>query len=186
MSVVRSAGGVIVPRLVTLLVVGLLVVPTATVAAGDQELKVRILPADTLAITVSQSVDFGTLEVGQTGHVDIDIGIVNTTAGGWEITVSGDDLTSSGTSHVIDKANLVITGGDTDRWGAPGAVESFSGSPGAVGSPLKIVQGTAEAWGEFSLDSPKARLELTIPAGTDSLREYQTVLTYTITASPGS
>lgn len=175
------------PRLLAPFVAALLMVPSASASAADQELKVRVMPADTLAINVDQSIDFGMLEVGQTGHLDVQMSILNTTAEGWQVTVSGDDLTTSDSAHSIDKANLVVTGGDTDQLGDPSAVESFSGSLGGAGGPLKIVQGTAAAYGELSLDSPKARLDLTIPEGTESLQQYRTVLVYTITAAtPGS
>lgn len=172
------------PRLVVPVVVALLAMPPATAFAEDQELKVRTLPADTLAITIDASVDFGTLEVGQTGHVDVDVGILNTTAAGWVVTVTGADLTATATASAIDKANLVITGGDTDPWGDPGAVEAFSGSPGSTGSPFTIVQGTAAATGELTLDSPRTHIALTIPAGTEPFHQYRTVLVYTITAAP--
>jgi hypothetical protein len=170
-------------RLLAPLVAVLLMVPAATAFAEDQEVKVRAMPADTLAITVDQSIDFGMLEVGETGHVDIEMTILNTTAGGWEVTVSGGDLTSAGSAYSIDKANLVVTGGDTDRWGDPSAVQAFTGSPGDAEHPLTVVLGTATAYGELSLDSPKTRLELAIPGETEPLLEYRTVLVYTITAA---
>lgn len=174
-------------RLVVPLVAVLLVIPSATAYGEDQELKVSVLPADTLSISVVPSIDFGTLVVGETGHVDVEMGIVNTTAGGWVVTVSGDDMTSAGSASSIDRDNLAITGGDTDLWGDPSAVQSYSGSIGEAGSPLTIVAGTAAAYGEISLDSPKGRLDLTIPDGTEPLQQYRTVLVYTITAAtPGS
>jgi hypothetical protein len=168
-------------RLLAPIVAALLVIPPATALGGDQELKVRVLPADTLAIDVEESIDFGTLEAGQTGHVEIQIGILNTTSGGWQVTVTGGDLTSGDAAYSIDRSNLRITGGDTDQWGDPNAVEAFSGFPGGAASPLKIVEGSAGAYGQLSLDSPKASLDLTVPADTEPLLLYRTVLVYTIT-----
>jgi hypothetical protein len=170
-------------RLLAPFVAVLLLIPAATASGEDQELRVRVMPADMLAITVAESIDFGTLEVGETGHADTDITIINTTAGGWVVTVSGGDLTTSDAAHSIDRGNVVITGGDTDPWGDPAAVQSFSGSLGGAGSPLKILEGTAVAYGEFTLGSPKASLDLTIPEGAEPLQQYRTVLVYTITAS---
>lgn len=174
-------------RLLATSVAVLLLTPSATAYGEDQELKVRVLPADTLAITVDATVDFGTLEVGETGHVDIAISVINTTSSAWQVTVSGDDLTSAGSAFSIDRANLVVHGGDADLWGDPNVVDSLSGPLGDAGSPLTIVQGTADAYGEIKLDSPQARIDLTIPAGTEPLQQYRTVLVYTITAAaPGS
>jgi hypothetical protein len=170
-------------RFLAPLVAVLLVIPSATVSGEDQELKVHVMPADTLAISVTPSIDFGALEVGETGHAETDMTIVNTTAGGWVVTVSGGDLTSPDGAHSIDRANVVITGGDIDLWGDPDAVESFSGSLAGEGTALTIVQGTAAAAGQFSLDGPKTTLDLTIPEGTEPLQQYRTVLVYTITAS---
>jgi hypothetical protein len=171
------------PRLLVPLVAALLVIPSATASGGDQELKVKVMPADTLAISVAPSIDFGMLEVGQTGHAAVAMTIVNTTSEGWQVTVTGGDLLSANASHSIDRTSLVVTGGDVDLWDDPSAVESFSGPVGDDGSPLRIVEGTAVAYGELILDSPMTSLELTIPTGTEPLQEYRTVLVYTITAT---
>jgi hypothetical protein len=175
------------PGLLAPLVAALLVIAPATAAGEDQELKVHVMPADTLAISVAPSIDFGILEVGQTAHVEVAMTVINTTSAGWRVTVSGADLTSPDARFSIDRANLVVTGGDTDPWGDPGVVESFSGPLGDAGSPLRIVQGAAAAYGQLALESPMARLDLTIPEGTEPLQVYRTVLVYTITTwTPGS
>jgi hypothetical protein len=189
-------------RLLVSFVALLLVVPAASAYAADQEVSVRVLPADTLAVSVDNWADFGGMEVGATGHHDMWLNVINTTGSGWEVTVTGDDLTSftwegcdqngcynptpTVPLYTIAKSNLVVNAGDLDWWDQDdpdgNAIRSFSGSPGDVGAPLTLVQGTSLAHGEFGLDNPMSSLELTIPPGTQENQQYRTVLVYTIMA----
>ena len=189
-------------RLLVSLVALLLVVPAASAYAADQEVNVRVLPVDTLAISVDGWADFGGMEIGETRHHDMWLNIVNTTSGGWEVTVTGGDLTSFNWEwcdqngchtpippdpvYTIAKANLVVSGGDLDWWDpedpSGNTIRPFAGPPGDVGSPFTVVQGTSYAHGEFGLDNPKSSLDLAIPGGTQENQQYRTVLVYTIMA----
>jgi hypothetical protein len=189
-------------RLSVSLVALLLVVPAASAYAADQEVSVRVLPADTLAVSVDNWADFGGMEVGETGHHDMWLNVINTTSNGWEVTVTGDDLTSftwegcdqngcynpipTEPLYTIAKSNLVVSSGDLDWWDqddpSGNAIRPFSGSPGDLGTPFTLVQGTSLAHGEFGLDNPMSSLDLTIPAGTQENQQYRTVLVYTIMA----
>jgi hypothetical protein len=181
----------------------LLVIPAASAYGAEpanQEVNVHILPADALAISVDQWAEFGGMVPNETRHYDFWLNVVNTTAGGWEVTVTGEDLTSfdwgncdesgcynpipSDPLYTIPKSALVVTGGDLDWWGeedpSGNTVRPFSGTPGDIAEPLTIVQATSYAHGEFGLDNPQASLDLTIPADAQPMQMYRTVLVYTI------
>jgi hypothetical protein len=172
-------------------------IPAATAYGADQNVQVHVLPSNALEVNVDMWADFGGLEVGQTGHYDFWLNVTNTTSGGWQVDVTGDDLypffweycDENGCSNPIVvpgdpilKSNLVVAGGDLDWWdGQDNVVTPFAGNPGDPGTPLTIVQATSPAHGEFGLDNPQSSLELTIPEGTAEGQQYHTVLTYTIT-----
>lgn len=181
----------------------LLVIPAASAYGAEpanQEVNVHILPADTLAISVDGWADFGGMVPNETRHYDFWLNVVNTTAGGWEVTVTGDDLTSytwencdengcynpipTDPLYTIPKSALVVTGGDLNWWDqddpSGDAVRPFAGPPGDIALPLTIVQGTSYAHGEFGLDNPQTSLDLTIPADAQPMQMYRTMLIYTI------
>jgi hypothetical protein len=181
----------------------LLVIPAASAYGAEpknQEVNVHILPADTLAIQVQEWADFGGMVPDTTQHQDFWLSVVNTTAGGWEVTVTGEDLTSfnwencnmggcynpipTDPLYTIPKSALVVSGGDLDWWDQDDpsldAIRTFAGPPGDVALPLTILQGTSYAHGEFGLDNPQASLDLTIPADAEPMQQYRTVLVYTI------
>jgi hypothetical protein len=186
-------------RLFVSLIAFMLVVPAASAYAVDQEVDVRVLPADTLSLEVDGSADFGGMEANQSQHRDMWIKVLNTTSGGWSVTVTGDDLKSftwewcdqngchnptfTDPLYTIPKSNLVVTGGDVGGWDED-TIQSFSGSPGDIGTPLTLLQATSDAHGEFGLDNPMSRLDLTIPGDAQESQQYRTVLTYTITPVP--
>ena len=179
----------------------LLLIPAASAYGAEpanQEVNVHILPADTLSISVDQAADFGGMTPGESRHYDFWLNIVNTTAGGWEVTVTGDDLTSFNWEgcndegcynpipteplYTIPKSNLVVSGGDVGFFDTEeqDAIVSFAGSPGDIGLPTTILQAAPAAHGEFGLDNPSASLDLSIPADAQAMNQYRTVLVYTI------
>ena len=189
-------------RVLVALMALLLVIPAGSAYGANQEVNVHVLPANTLAIEVDGRADFGGLLPGDTGHYDFWIKILNTTAGGWEVTVTGEDMYSfnweycdqngchtpvpTDPLYTIAKSNLVITVGDLNWWDAEDptgdTILPFSGSPGDIALPTTILQATSYAHGEFGLDNPRASLELTIPADAEALQQYRTDLVYTIMA----
>lgn len=179
----------------------LLVIPAASAYGAEpanQEVNVRVLPTNALAIQVDGRLDFGGMLPGDAAQYKFWIKILNTTASGWEVTVTGDDLYAfnwescdqNGCHNpipavpplTIDKSNLVITGGDLDWWDAEhgDTIVPSSGSPGAIGSPTTILQATSFAFGEFGLDNPMATAVLNIPSDAEQGQQYRTDLVYTI------
>lgn len=194
-------------RIVTAVMALLLVIPAATAygaepSSNNQEVNVHVLTGDTLGVWVDH-IDFGGLVEGETRHNDFWINILNTSASGWEVTITGGDLYSfdwegcnpeqgcynpipTDPTYTIPKSNLVIQAGDLDWWDGQDptgdTIRPYQGSPGDVGSPTTILQGTSYAYGEFGLDNPMSWIELTIPAGTQPNLQYRTDVTYTIMA----
>lgn len=191
-------------RIVAAVMALLLVVPAATAfgaepASNNQEVSVRVLTEDTLGVWAN-NIDFGAIVAGQVSHQDYMINILNTTADGWQVTITGGDLYSfdwegcdqngcynpipTDPSYTIPKTSLVIQPGDIDWWDGEDptadAVRPFQGSPGDETSPTTILQGTPYAYGEFGLNNPMSWIELTIPGGTQTNQQYRTDVTYTI------
>ena len=178
--------------LVALLLAVSLLIP-ATAYAEDQEVNVHVLSPDTLALSVDQGVDFGGVELGQMRHHDFWINVVNTTAFGFSISVSGGDLESfewagcdmNGcydpiyTGVTIPSTSLVVTGGDLDWWDGQDNVVNPA-SVAVTTDPQTIISATEAAHGEFGFDNPMASMELTIPVDAVPMLQYRTVLTYTI------
>ena len=183
-----------------------LMIPAATAYGADQDVQVHVLPTNALEVSVDQWPNFGGLEVGQKGHYDFWLNVTNTTSGGWQVDITGGDLYSfnwescdengcsnpipTDPAYYIAKSNLVVTSGDLNWWDGDDptgdTIRPFSGSPGDLGTPFTLVQGTSYAHGEFGLDNPQTYMELTIPEGTQEGQQYHTVLTYTITGwNPG-
>ena len=189
-------------RVLAALMALVLVIPAATAygaepdETADQEVNVHVVPANALAIWVDGRVDFGGMVPLEIRTQEFWINILNTTTGGWEVTVTGVDLysfnwegcnengcwnpTATDPLYTIPKSNLVIAGGDHDHWGSPAAIVSSSGPLGD--SPTTILQATPDAYGEFGLDNPRASLQLTIPENAEPLQQYRTDLVYTIMA----
>jgi len=191
-------------RLLVSLTSLLLVVPVATAYGAEpatQEVNVHVLPSDVLAISVDGWADFGAMEIAEARQHDFGLNVLNTTSGGWEVTVTGDDLYSfewegcdengcynpipTDPMYTIAKSNLVVTGGDLDWWDGEDptgdTIRPFVGSPGDVGTPTTILQATSYAHGDFGLDNAWSKLELTIPADAEVMHQYRTELVYTIT-----
>jgi hypothetical protein len=179
----------------------LLVIPAVSAYGAEpasQEVNVHVLPLDTLSIGVDEWAEFGGMVPGETRSNEFGLNIVNTTAGGWEVTVTGDDLTSfewegcgewgcSGAIptdplFTIPKSSLTVSGGDLGWWDSDegDAIATFAGPPGDIGLPTTILQGSPLAQGEFMLDNPMASLSLTIPVDAQPMQMYRTVLVYTI------
>jgi hypothetical protein len=182
----------------------LLLVASTAVAYGDetttQEINVRVLPTNALAISVDNWADFGGVVPDTTAHYDFWMNIINTTTDGWQVTVTGDDLYSffwegcdeggcynplpTDPLYTIPKSNLLVNGGDLDWWDmddpSGDTIVPFSVTPGDIGTPSVVVQGTSFAFGEFGLDNPMASLDLTIPVDAEQMQQYRTELVYTI------
>src|SRR3990170_3917193 len=171
------------PRRVLVALMALALVIPATSAYGadpepaNQEVNVHVLPTNALAVYVENWADFGGLVPGQTVRRDFWLSVLNTTVSGWEVTVTGNDLTSGhwqycdktcntwiddSTPVTISKSNLKVSGGDIDSWDA----DTITG-PGPVSPDSWILRGTEDATGEFGLNEPNAYLELTIPVMSD-------------------
>ena len=193
-------------RVLVALMAMLLVIPAATAYGADQQVNVRVLPDNSLAIYLDEWADLGGLVPGQTGHRDFWLNILNTTGFGWQVSVTGTGLESGDWTDcgwggcwgwvpdgklTIPDENLLLAGGDSNKWDSVDpvvdAILTYSVHPGTIGQP--ILQGTAAAWGEIGLDEPKPYLELTIPYD-DPLTldvdesgmgmQFHTVLTYTM------
>jgi hypothetical protein len=180
--------------LVAMVLAVMLLIPAATAYAEDQEVFVHVLPADTLALSVDQTLEFGGVEPGQTAHYDFWLNVVNTTAFGFTITVSGGDLQSFewdgcdengcyGVNYTgeatIPSTSLVVTGGDLDWWDGQDNVVSPE-SVAVTQADQTIISATEAAHGEFGFDNPMTSMDLTIPGDATPLLQYHTVLVYTI------
>ena len=183
-------------RVTVLAVVMVLLAPMAAIAA-DQTVEVNVLAAGTLAIDVEH--DFG-LGVAVPGATTAENGfhmyITNVSSGGWEVTVESTDLTSFNREnceewgcdrvdtdplYTIDASNLYFKGGDADHWGDPGAVTGHTTFLAGAGTPEKILEGTADAYGAFDISEPHTSVQVTVPA-LQAIAEYWATLTYTIMA----
>lgn len=191
-------------RIVAAVMAILLVVPAATAyaaepASNNQEVNVRVLTDDSLGVW-AEHMDFGPVVAGQVPRRDFWINILNTSATGWAVTITGGDLysfdwegcdqngcynpTPTDPQYTIPKSNLVIQPGDLDWWDADDptgdAIRPLQGSPGDGTLPTTILQGTSYAFGEFGLDNPMSWIELRVPGNTQPNQQYRTDVTYTI------
>jgi hypothetical protein len=127
-------------------------------------------------------------------HHEFWLNVVNTTAYGFTISVSGGDLQSfewtgcdmegcwdpfNTEQGTIPSTSLVVNGGDTEQFdGQDNVVGAFSVA--VTPDPQIIVSATEAAQGEFGFDGPMTSIDLTIPGDAIPLLQYRTVLTYTI------
>lgn len=182
-------------------VAAVLVMPVSTALGADQDVEVHVYPANTLAIEVQDQLGFD-LVPGTSNLQPFWMQVTNTTAGGWQVLVDGNDLQSfewtdcdewgcytrgpSDPLFTIDKSNIVVTGGDFCWTGegcdptADSLVTAYSQALSDVGAVL-IMEGTA--WGSFGFGPAPydPSVELTLPAET-AAAQYWTTLTYTIMA----
>lgn len=186
--------------LVAALMVAALALP-APAFGTDQDVDVQVHPADTLGIGVQEFLNFQ-MAVGATNVTRFHMEVLNTTAGGWEVTVAGPDLQSyywldcdefgqcsnrapTDPPYTIDNANLTVTGGDA-CYGCedPGTDPMITAHSVPLNdAPTLLMEGTAEAWGLMGFGDPyDARLQLTVPEGTAAGYSYWTTITYTIMA----
>ncbi|MEX2184720.1 MAG: hypothetical protein WEC14_09760 [Chloroflexota bacterium] len=166
----------------------LLMISAAPAHGADQGVEVEVIPAGTLGIEVQDLIDFGRMEVGQSATQPFVMRILNQTDAGWRVTVDGADLQGQVLTDpvsTIDSSNLVVTGGDACFTEACDPAADTMVTPYSValsGSPVMIMEGTAQASGDFGFGSPhEPTVQLTIPA--DAVpNQYATTLTYTVMA----
>lgn len=182
--------------LVSLLAV-VLMIPAAPAYGADQDVDVQVYPANALAINVQEGLGFG-LVAGQVATQGFWMEILNSTAGGWQVTVDGADLQSywwencnewgcdgrnlTDPLYTIDKSNVVVTGADTSFGdGDPASDPVITRYTEPLGvAPVLIMEGTVDAWGQFGFQS-EPTVQLTIPSDAQP-NQYWTTLTYTIMA----
>ncbi|MEX2184723.1 MAG: hypothetical protein WEC14_09775 [Chloroflexota bacterium] len=185
--------------LISLLAV-VLMIPAVPAYGAEQDVDVQVYPANVLGIEVQDQIGFG-LVVGQAATQPFWMQILNSTEGGWQVTVDGADLQSYDWQYcdewgchdrvptdpvsTIDKSNVVVTGGDF-CWGdcdpaTDDVITKYSQALGA--EPALIMEGTVEAWGPFGVGPPyDPSVQLSIPAEA-APNQYWTTLTYTIMGS---
>jgi hypothetical protein len=182
----------------------MLLIPAATaygLEPGEQEVTVRVLPPDTLAVNIDQWVDFGPMAQGELRHYDFGLNVLNTTSGGFAISVSGGDLQSfewegcdesgcwnplpTDPLYTIPSTSLVVNGGDLDWWDEQAGYDVVvPASVPVTTTPDLIVSATQYAHGEFMFDNPWGSIDLTVPSDAQPMHQYRTVLTYTIAGTP--
>lgn len=193
-------------RAIALGVLVVLAIPTAATAA-EQTVEVTVLPADTLSISVEEEVGLGVIVPGQeTGLYEFGMEITNTTGSGWEVTVTGTDLTSfswdcdefgenctrqpTDPLYTIGASAFYVRGGDQNNWeGGDTAIVAYDGYLAAAGSPFTLMEGTSIASGRFGLDEQRPGVALNIPSTVGETEpgefaDYYGILTYTITGTP--
>lgn len=187
-------------RLLASVLVAVAVAVPSPAFAADQDVDVRVLPANTLGISVQDGLGWQ-MAVGDTRVEPFNMQVMNTTGGGWLVTVAGADLQSYDWGHcdeygcydrtptvplyTIDNANVTVTGGDV-CWGCEDPATDPTITTYSVpidDSPTLLMEGTADAWGEIGFGPPyEPTVQLTIPEGTTVGFSYWTTLTYTIMA----
>jgi hypothetical protein len=166
-------------------------IPTAD---GTQEVELNVRAANEVGIWVEGSIGLGTIVPGQTVQREFQMGATNTyNTGTWTVSVSGPafqdftfgDCYEWGCERVdtpeditIPASALTVYGENQENWD-PGVID---GSSGTLDTNPVILTGTADAYGEFGIDSPNPWMELAVP-GTADYAMYYTTLTYTITHS---
>lgn len=187
-------------RLLAAVLMAAAVAMPSPVFAADQDVEVQVHPANTLGISVQDGIGFQ-MAVGDTQAIPFGMEVLNTTAGGWLVTVAGADLQSydwldcdeygcytripTDPLYIIDNANVTVTGGDV-CWGCEDAgtdpTITMHSVPLADG-PTLLMEGTADAWGLIGFGPPyEPTVQLTIPEGTTVGFSYWTTVTYTIMA----
>jgi hypothetical protein len=175
----------------------LLVFPAGAAAFGsgesaDQDLDAEVVPDHLLGIEVTD-VSFGPVRRGESSEQRFGLRVLDTTSGGWSVTVAGADLTATGDAcpvgvegwcvgpegepATIPNANLFLQGGSL-------ADVVIGGSGTLAEQPLELVRGVAAAgspdW--IDLDHDQPRIRLTVPEDAP-YGHYRTTLTYTITST---
>jgi len=176
-----------------------MVLAAATAATAiDQQVEAQVLPADQLGLQIEEMIYIGG-EVNQTSDMNyFGMQVLNTTATGWEITATSTDLAGYYmdncdefgencevvlTGVTIPASALLLTGGDQDDWGDPGAI-----TPEATGAldnsvPLLIMSGTNVPQGWFGINDPSPAIQFDVPDdGTlaDGSGQFMATVTYTI------
>ena len=181
-------------RIVALGVAVLLLIPLAA-SAADQTVEVQVLPANTLSIDVEPAFWLnGVVPGDSTYEHGFGMGITNTTASGWTVTVAGTDLQGFDNAgdgervpneHTIPATAIYVRGGDADHGWGPDAIIAYGENFTAANTPFTLMVGTDRAYGQFGWgpgeqESPVVRVD--VPALAVETN-YYTTLTYTITGS---
>lgn len=184
--------------LVMLAAMALLSIPVAA-SAADQTVDLQVLPEDTLSIDVEGELYLDAVVPGQSTQLyEFYMGIVNTTAGGWTVSVTGTDLQAydmecdeygencyrNPTGPTIDASAIFVRGGDQDNWGDPGAIVPDESNLVDSSTPFDLMVGTSVATGSFGLDEQRPAVRVDVPGSVVDYANYYTTLTYSITASP--
>lgn len=184
----------------------LLVIPVftaATASAQDtatQYVLVGVWEPGMLTIDVEQQTNVGASIPGNTVGNWFWMGVLNTTApaSGWEVTVTGTDLTEGwincdewgnncwidddpGVEATIPKTNIYVMGGNWQWWDGenPNPISNYGGYLSE--SPLQIMTGTEVAWGGLGFDNPNPEIRIDLPSDATTTF-YVGQLTYTIQA----
>lgn len=184
----------------------LLVMPVATATMANaqdtatQYVQVGVWAPGLLTIDVEQQTNVGAGIPGTTVGNAFWMGIMNTTqpATGWEVLVTGTDLTDGwmncdewGNNCTIDsdpeidatipKSNIRVTGGNWQWWDeqTPNPISHYEGYLSET--PLQIMTGTEGAWGGIGFDAPAPEIHVDLPADAP-ITYYIAELTYTIQA----
>ena len=164
----------------------LLMISAAPAHGAEQGVEVEVVPAGALGLEVQGLIDFGPMKVGESATQPFVMRISNMTAAGWRVTVDGADLQGvTDPASTIHSSNLVVTGGDacfTEACDPAADTMVTSYAVALSGSPVMVMEGTAQAWGDFGFSPPhEPTVQLTIPA--DAVPDqYATTLVYTIMA----
>ena len=184
-------------RVTVLAVVMVLLAPMAAIAA-DQTVDVQVLPVDTLTIDVENEFGLGVVVPNtMTNERGFHLSIINTSSGGFAVTVEADDLESfeygncdewgcdrvpTDTLYTMGAHNIFMKGGDIG-WDDPNPFTFYEGYLTVPPADLFVLlEGTSEAYGEFGIDSPHPSVQVDVPLGQE-IAEYWTTLTYTITGT---
>lgn len=141
-----------------------------------------------LSVSVT-NVDFGQHEYQLSdhtayGHLTIYASDMRGTAGGWTVTLSGDDLRSSeAPASPVSIQNLLAPAGSVSHLGSPSGhptdVPPVSYTAWPVTSAATTVLSAAPGSGAGYYENHRAGTQLTIPGGT-LIGEYKSTLTVTI------
>jgi hypothetical protein len=170
-----------------------LLAPLAAIAT-DQTVEVSVLPADTLAVDVESDIGLGAAVPGSmTPENGFQMNIMNTTGGGWFVTVEATDLTSfdrencdeygcdrvpTSPLYTIDAGNIYMRGGHDEVFGVSVLI-FHEGFLTAAATPALVVEGSAAAYGSFSIENPNPSVQVQIPPAQE-IADYWATLTYTI------
>lgn len=169
----------------------LFVLAAGAAVAADQTVDIGVSPADELSISVDEQV-YLSAEVGQMSPwTDFTMFITNTADSAWEVTATSsgfegwyEECDEFGCMYMATGIDLPasaveVAGGDWNGWEDADAIVAHSGALDEV-TPVLLVTGTAETYGQYQLDDPWASMRVTVPDDAMYVGQYRGVVTYTI------